>query len=305
MTTILISGGTGLVGRYLCKKLKEKGYKVAILSRVSRQDLETPTYNWNIARNEIDKKAIETADYIIHLAGANIGRKRWTKKRKQLIIESRVKTGQLLFNKIKENKNKLKAFISASATGYYGAITTDKIFSEIDASYNDFLSNTCQQWEKSAESFEALGIRTVKIRTGVVLTKHGGALAKMITPVRLGIGSAIGSGGQYFPWIHINDLCGIYIKAIEDTRMKGVYNAVAPDHKTNKDFTMTLARVLKKPFWFPNIPAVAMKLMFGKMSDMLLQGSRVSSNKIRSAGYNFIFPNLEGALDNLIIKQDK
>ena len=301
MTTILISGGTGLVGGHLCKKLKDKGYNVAILSRASRQDIiDIPTYFWNIDKNEIDKEAIEAADYIIHLAGVNIGEKRWTTKRKQIIIDSRVKSGQLLFYKIKETKSKLKAFITASAIGYYGTITTNKIFSETNPPSNDFLGETCRQWEQSADCFETLGIRTVKIRTGVVLTKKGGVLAKMITPVKLGIGSAIGNGKQYLPWIHIDDLCGIYIKAIEDAQMKGAYNAVAPDHKTNRDFIMTLARVLKKPFWFPNIPAIAMKLMFGKMSEMLLEGSRVSSEKISTTGFNFLFTNLEKALSDLM-----
>ncbi|NLN95601.1 MAG: TIGR01777 family protein [Bacteroidales bacterium] len=299
MATILISGGTGLVGKQLCKKLKDKGYSVAILSRARRQDTDIPTYTWDIDKREIEKEAIETADYIIHLAGANISDKRWTAKRRKLIVDSRVKSGQLIFEKLKENKNQLKAFISASAIGYYGTITTDKIFSETDPPSSDFLGETCRQWEQSADSFEKLGIRTVKIRTAVVLTKQGGALAKMIAPVKLGIASAIGSGRQYLPWIHIDDLCGIYIKAIENTQIKGAYNAVAPDHKTNRDFIETLAHALKKPFWFPNVPAIAMKLMFGEMAEMLLQGSRVSSDKIKTAGYSFLFPDLKSALDDL------
>lgn len=299
MATILISGGTGLIGKQLCKKLKDKGYSVAILSRARRQDTDIPTYTWDLDKREIEKEAIETADYIIHLAGANIGDKRWTAKRRKLIVDSRVKSGQLIFEKLKENKNQLKAFISASAIGYYGTITTDKIFSETDPPSSDFLGETCRQWEQSADSFEKLGIRTVKIRTAVVLTKQKGALAKMITPVKLGIASAIGSGRQYLPWIHIDDLCGIYIKAIENTQIKGAYNAVAPDHKTNRDFTETLAHALKKPFWFPNVPAIAMKLMFGEMAEMLLQGSRVSSDKIKTAGYSFLFPDLKSALDDL------
>lgn len=302
MATILISGGSGLIGRHLCKKLKEKGYNVAILSRTKQpnNNSDIQIYTWNLDKKEIEKKALETADYIIHLAGANIWDKRWTTKRKQLIIDSRVKTGQLIFDKIKENKHKLKAFISASAVGYYGAITSDKIFSETDPPADDFLGETCRQWEQSADRFEELGIRTVKIRTAPVLTKQGGALAKMITPVKMGIGSAIGNGKQYLPWIHINDLCGIYIKAIEDMQMNGAYNAVAPDHRVNEDFIRTLARVLKKPFWFPNIPAIAMKIIFGRMSEVVLKGSRVSSDKIRKAGYIFQFPDLENALTDLV-----
>jgi uncharacterized protein (TIGR01777 family) len=305
MATILITGGTGVIGKHLSEKFKEKGYSVAILSRVSRHDTDIRSYAWNIDKSEIEKLAIETADSIIHLAGANIGDKRWSNKRRQLIIDSRIKTGKLIFEKLKENKNKPKAFISASAIGFYGTITTNKIFSETDPPSSDFLGDTCRQWEQSADRFEELGIRTVKIRTGLVLTKQGGVLAKMILPINIGIGSAMGSGRQHMPWIHIDDLCGIYIKAVEDTEMNGAYNAVAPEHKTNKDFTKTLARVLKKPYWFPNIPALLLKLIFGKMSEILLKGSRVSSEKITSAGYRFKFTNLESALLDLLTKNTR
>ena len=171
MKTILISGGSGVVGRHLCEKLKDKGYDVCILSRTNRQGTEMSTYSWDAGKKTIEKEIFETADYIVHLAGANIGDKRWTAKRRQLIIDSRVKSGQLIFEKLNENKNKLKAFISASAVGYYGTIPTDKIFVETDPPSNDFLGNTCRQWEQSADSFEKLGIRTVKIRAGVVLSK--------------------------------------------------------------------------------------------------------------------------------------
>ena len=302
MATVLITGGTGLVGKHLCKRLKEKGYDVAILSRTRKQETAIPTYTWDLDKKEIQKEAIDTADYIIHLAGANIGDKRWTAKRKQIIIDSRVKTGQLIFSKIKEQNKDLKAFISASAIGYYGTITLDKIFTEADPPANDFLGDTCRQWEQMTDRFKDLGIRAVKIRTGVVLTGQGGALSKMTAPVKMGIGSAVGNGRQYLPWIHIDDLCDIYIKAIEDTQMKGAYNAVAPDQKTNKEFTQTIAHILKKPFWFPNVPAIAMKLMFGKISEILLRGSRISSNKIKKTGYNFLFPDLESALADLLKK---
>lgn len=211
----------------------------------------------------------------------------------------------MIFEKLKENTNQVKAFISASAIGYYGAISTEKVFSENDQPANDFLGETCRQWEQSADRFEELGIRVVKIRTGLVLAKHGGALAKMITPIKLGIGSAIGNGRQYLPWVHIEDLCDIYIKAIEDIQINGAYNAVAPDHKTNRDFAETLAHVLKKPLWFPNIPAILMKIIFGKMSVMLLKGSRVSSEKITNAGYKFKFPHIKEALVNLLVENTK
>jgi uncharacterized protein (TIGR01777 family) len=301
MTKVLITGGTGLVGRHLSKRLLEKGYEVAILSRSNKKGV-IPSYTWDLEKNEIEKEAIETADCIIHLAGANIADKRWTANRKQLIIDSRVNTGQLIFNKVKELNKNLSVFISSSAIGYYGAITSDKIFTETDPPANDFIGETCRQWELITDRFNDLGIRTVKIRTGVVLEKQGGALSKMMTAVKMGIGSALGKGNQYVPWIHIDDLCGIYIKAIEDTQMEGPYNAVAPNHITNKAFTQTLARVLKKPFWFPNVPAFTLKMMLGKMSEIILQGSRVSADKIKLAGYIFLYPKLEDALKQILKK---
>ena len=300
MTKVLITGGSGLVGRFLGKKLIEKGYHVSILSRNVLQSKNSNVYYWNPEKEEIDSDAIANTDYIIHLAGANIGEKRWTTKRKQVILDSRVKTAELLLKKINETKAKPKAFISASATGYYGAITSDNTFVETDIPANDFLGKTCLNWEESADKFAETGIRTVKIRTGLVLTKKGGALEKMLVPVKLGLGSPIGSGKQYMPWIHIDDLCNIYMKAIEDTKMEGVFNAVAPEHISNKEFVKTLADVLNKPFWFPNIPSFVLKIVFGEMSKIVLKGSKVSSEKIIKADYRFEFTNLKDAFDDLL-----
>ncbi len=305
MKTVLITGGTGLVGKYLSKKLIEKGYVVATLGRASKKQSDIPNYTWNIEKNELEDGALENVDYIIHLAGANIGEKRWTSKRKKEIVDSRIDSSQLIFQKITENKHQLKAFISASAIGYYGAITTDKIFVETDQPSHDFLGETCRLWEEAANSFESLGIRTVKIRTGVVLTYQGGALAKMITPVKVGLGASIGSGKQYMPWIHIDDLCEIYLKAIEENNMHGAFNAVAPEHKTNREFSETLTKVLKKKVWFPSIPAFILKIIFGKMSELILNGSRVSSNKLIKEGFQFKFPDLKSALEDLIFSNRK
>jgi hypothetical protein len=302
METIIVTGGTGLIGSHLCKKLKEKGYNVALLSRNSKSDNDIPVYSWDLDKNMIDPEAISTADYIIHLAGAGIGDKRWTKKRRELISESRIKTCELLFKKVQESGTKLKAFISASGIGYYGAETSDKIFTETDHPASDFIGEVCRQWEQSADRFKETGIRTVKIRTGIVLTRTGGALGRMSTAVKMGIGSALGNGRQYIPWIHIEDLCNIYMKAIGDTSITDVYNGVAPEHITNREFIRTLARVLNKPFLFPAVPSFAMKLLFGKMAGIILNGSRVSADKIISAGYHFEFPDLENALKNLFQK---
>ena len=300
MATVLITGGKGLIGNHLCKRLQEKGYEIALLSRTRSRDEPIPTYLWDIDKYEIEKEAIADADYIVHLAGTSIGGKRWTAKRKRQIVESRIKTGQLIFHETKNQQGNLKAFISSSAIGYYGSETSDRVFTETDPPGEDFLGRTCRDWEHAADRFNDLGIRSVKIRTGVVLTRRGGVLQKMLIPMKTGVGSAIGTGKQYMPWIHIDDLCDIYIKAIEDVQMDGAYNAVAPDHLTNKAFTQSLANTLSRTLWFPNIPGFVMKLLFGKMSVILLQGSRVSSKKIHAAGYRFLFPTLNGALKQLL-----
>jgi uncharacterized protein len=300
MSTVLITGGTGLIGEQLSKRLKDRGYEVTILSRTRSKEDQTLTYIWDINKFEIDKEAIATADFIIHLSGSSIGEKRWTTKRKQQIIDSRIKSGQLIFDEIRKQNKNLRAFISASAIGYYGTTTSNNIYCETDPPGDDFLGQTCREWEQVADGFKNIGIRTVKIRTGVVLTNRGGALSKLIIPIKTGFGSAIGNGKQYIPWIHIDDLCDIYIKAIEDSQMIGAYNSVAPEHVTNLGFTQTLATSLKKPLWFPNIPAFVMKSLFGEMSEILLQGSRVSSEKIQTSGFKFQFPSLEGALQQLM-----
>lgn len=299
MESVLITGGTGLIGKHLAKKLQLKGYKVALLSRTGIPSADISVYRWEPDNNKIDVKALSGADYIIHLAGEGIGDKRWTKKRRQLILDSRVKTCELLFNTLKETASEIKAFITASGIGYYGSVTSEKIFRESDLPGDDYLAEICMQWEKAAERFENYGIRTVKIRTGIVLAGNGGAIARMMIPVKAGIGSAIGTGRQYHPWIHIEDLCNIYIRAIEDNTLTGAYNAVAPDHKTNKEFIQALARLFNRPFFFPDIPAFVLKILYGEMSGILLNGSRISCEKIMASGYSFLFPDLEGAFGDL------
>jgi len=298
MAQVLISGGSGLVGKTLYEKLQTKGYDVAILSRTNKTRFKT--YLWDPQNNQIDPKAIASSDYIIHLAGANIAEKRWTASRKKLILDSRIQSAKLIFNEVKKQNKELKAFISASAVGYYGAVTSDKIFTEDQVASGDFLGQTCVKWESAAKQFETLNIKTTILRTGLVLNQKGGALSKMIIPIKLGLASALGSGDQYLPWIHIDDLCEIYIKAIEDVSMKGVFNAVAPDFQTNKSFTQTLAKVLNKPCWLPNTPSIFLKFILGEMSVLLLEGSRVSSDKILKKEFIFKFSKLEDALRDLL-----
>lgn len=303
METVLITGGTGLIGSYLSKKLMENGFNVALLSRKITTDSTIPVYMWNPDKNIIDPEAISAADYIIHLAGAGIGDKRWTAGRRELIIDSRIKTGELILNKVLESGKNLKAFISASGIGYYGTISSDKVFDETDPPANDFLGEVCRKWEEMADRFKESGIRTVKFRTGVVLAEKGGVLRRMTTVVKLGIGSPFGRGRQYIPWIHVDDLCNLYLKAVKDQSMMGAWNAVAPEHKTNSEFMRILAGVLEKPFLFPAVPSFVLKILFGKMSGIILKGSRVSAGKIISSGYDFEYPGLENALKNLFPKR--
>lgn len=281
------------MGTKLTKMLTDKKHEVVILSRNPKNKNE---FKWDISNNYIDSKAFENTEYIVHLAGAGIADKRWSKERKKVIIDSRVETANLLFNSIKENNIKLKGFISASGIGYYGAITSDKIFTESDKAGNDFISKVCILWETAAHQFESLQIPVTILRTGIVLSEKGGALQKMITPII----SPLGSGDQYIPWIHIKDLCEMYIKAIEDN-FTGVFNAVAPEHNTNKTFSKALAKSTKKLYIGIPVPSFILKLILGKMSKILIEGSRVSTKKTEKSGYSFRFETLNKALDNLFV----
>jgi uncharacterized protein (TIGR01777 family) len=291
MDTVLVTGGTGFIGKQLCNQLWFKGYNVIILSR--RKSKNPHSFYWNIKDNHIDKEAIINADYIIHLAGAGIADKRWTKKRKQLLFDSRVNSTNLLHNKVKELNPKLKGFIAASGIGYYGTETSEKIFSEDDESGKDFLSYICKFWEKSSLQFNTLKIRTVIFRTGVVFSKEGGALPKILKPIKFGFGAVLGNGNQYMPWIHIDDLCELYIQAIENTNFEGVYNAVAPELITNKELTYQIAKRLNKKIYLPPIPSILLKLFFGQMSTILLKGSRISCGKINIQKFKFLYQTLK------------
>ena len=302
MEKVLISGGTGLVGRYLGRKLLDNGFEVAVLSRQASIKAEPGihVYYWDIDKGEIDQEALDSCDYIIHLAGVNIGERRWTEKRKQQIIESRVRSAELLLHSVQKQDHDLKAFISASAIGYYGSVTSDRVFDENDVNAEDFLGQTCKQWEQSADRFKDLGIRVVKIRTGIVLFEKGGAVSRLFNLARLGLGSAIGNGKQYLPWIHYEDLCNIYLMAIRNSKMQGAFNAVAPEHISNKEFIRKISEVLRRPFWLPGIPSGVIGILFGERAAILLNGSRVSPERIKSTGYTFRFSTVKSALHDLI-----
>ena len=294
METILITGGTGLIGKQLSTLLREKNYNVTVLSRTNS---EVPnSYFWDIEKDFIEEKAITEADYIIHLAGAGIAEERWTKKRKKELVNSRVDSTKLLYKNVVKLNPKLKGFIAASGIGYYGAISSETIFTENDAPGKDFLATICKLWEKESIKFDSINIRTVILRTGIVLSKKGGAYEKISKPIKIGIGSSLGSGNQYVPWIHITDLCNMYIEAIENNDIHGIYNAVSPEHTTNTALTNSIAASLNKKIRLPNTPAFILKTLLGKMAVILLEGSRVSSEKILSIGFQFKFPTLKKAL---------
>ncbi len=302
MATVLISGGTGLIGNKLSKMLREKGYDVRILSR---QPSKNNYYiHWDIDRNFIQENALLNIDTIIHLAGEGIADKNWTEERKKEIIDSRLNSTRLLFDLLSKKNHQVHQFISASAIGYYSERGDELMFEDSNSS-NDFLGTTCALWEKEVDKISTLAIRTVKIRTGIVLSTQGGALKKMVIPFKLGFGSALGNGKQWMSWIHEDDLCNMYIYAIENKKLNGAYNAVAPNPVTNNEFSKTLASVLKSPYWFPRIPTFILKLLFGEMSVVVLGSTRVSSEKIINAGFIFRFENLKDSLLNLFQKKGK
>jgi len=298
-SSILITGGSGLIGKYLTSSLLSAGYNVSHLSRNNNHSSSVRVFLWDPEKRMIDVEAFEGIDFIIHLAGANIGEKRWTGKRKDEIIKSRVETARFLLEMIVDRGIRLKAFISASATGIYGAETSSKIFVENDPPAEDFLGSVCKDWEEAADLFSNSGIRTVKIRTAIVLEKTDSALSKLMMPAKFGFLVKTGSGRQYMPWIHITDLCNIYIKAIEDSNMCGAFNAVAPQHVMHGDFMNVLGKVMKRPVFALPVPGIVLRSLLGEMSDVILKGSRVSSEKIINAGFRFLFSTLEDALYNV------
>ena len=298
--SVLITGGSGLIGKYLTISLLAAGYSVSHLSRKNYHIEKVKVFHWEPEKRIIDPEAVKGVDFIIHLAGANIGEKRWSENRKKEILESRVTSAWLLHDTVVAGNVRLKAFISASASGIYGANTYARIFNENDPPAEDFLGSVCKLWEESADLFNTSAIRTVKIRTGIVLEKNDSALSKLMKPGKIGFLVQTGTGRQYMPWIHIRDLCKIYLKAIEDSDMAGAYNAVAPQHVTHFNFMHVLAKIMRVTLLPVPVPGFVLKVVLGEMSDVILYGSRVSSEKLINAGYNFRFKTIEAALDNVI-----
>jgi uncharacterized protein (TIGR01777 family) len=307
MATVLITGGTGLVGKRLTEMLVSKGYEVIIVTRqiplTAQKNIQYAL--WNVEAGQIDSDAINKSDYIIHLAGAGVADKRWTNKRKKEIVDSRIKSCELLVKALRTNENKIKAVISASAIGWYGPDPSlhENGFDENDIANTDFLGETCKEWESSIQPTTLLGKRLVILRTGIVLSKYGGALKEFLTPLKFGVAAILGNGKQKISWIDIDDLCSMYINAIENNNWHGSYNAVAPSPVSNKQLTLALAKKLRGKFFIPiYIPGFVLNFILGEMSIEVLKSCTVSSKKIQNAGYNFLYPTIESSLDHLLKK---
>lgn len=312
MPTVLISGGTGLIGRALTDKLLQRGYEVIILTRNPDQkkanqfSAAIKFAKWDVQNGTIDETVFENTDHIIHLAGAGIADKRWTTTRKKEIAESRVKGSQLIVEVLKNYPNKIKTVVSASAIGWYGG-TSSKLpnekgglnnpFDENDLPTDDFLGSTCKQWEESINPVKSLGKRLVILRIGIVLSKDGGALKEFLNPLKFGIAAILGSGKQIVSWIDIEDLTNMYISAIENGNWDGVYNAVAPQPVTNKELVLQLAKSRKKFFIPFRVPAFVLKILFGELSIEVLKSAAVSSAKVQAAGFRYRYPTIGEALN--------
>jgi uncharacterized protein (TIGR01777 family) len=302
METVLVTGGTGVVGAALCSALLTKGYKVVVLTRGRQKEVENrhiAFIKWDPDRNMIDEETVRDADHIIHLAGAGIAEKRWTAKRKREILESRTQSASLLINTLKKAPNKVKTVISASAIGWYGPDTTNSSthgFNETLECYPDFIGKTCGKWEQSIYPAKELGKRVVIMRTGIVLSKQDGAIKEFLKTIRYGIAAIIGNGKQIISWIHIDDLVNLYIDAIENKNMQGIYNAVSDEPVSNKKLVTQLAKS-RTSFYIPlHIPAFFMKWMFGELSSELLKSCTVNNHKLRNTGFTFWYPRLDDAI---------
>jgi uncharacterized protein (TIGR01777 family) len=304
MPTVLVTGGTGMIGTALTKALVAKGYEVIILTRDKKPAapyVQNISYaEWSVSEQKIDEAAIRSADYIVHLAGANVAEKRWTSKRKKEIIDSRVRSGQLIVDALKRIPNHVKAVISSAAIGYYGPdkeIPSLRPFIETDPPANDFLGTVVQEWEQAIQT-AGKEKRLVIFRTGIVLSNEAGAYAEFKKSFRFKIATILGNGSQVMSWIHIDDLVRLYIEAIENENWKGTYNAVAPKPVSNKQMLEAIGSIHGKHLAI-HIPSFALKLVLGEMSIEVLKSTTVSSQKLQQQGFKFLYPDISAAVADL------
>ncbi|SFH35329.1 TIGR01777 family oxidoreductase [Pedobacter insulae] len=296
---ILITGATGLVGKQLVTFLQMRGHEVSILSTRQITIPGVKVFTWDVEKQTIAAGALNGIDTIIHLAGEGIAGKKWTAERKRQIIDSRVNSAKLLYDTIKATDAQVKTFVSASAVGYYGD-RGEEILAEDSEPGKGFLADCCVQWEGAADEGLALGIRVVKIRIGLILSKDGGALAAMAKPIKWFVGAPLGSGKQWMPWIHLDDIVRLFTKAVESKAMVGAYNAAAPFPVTNKLLTKRIAWHLNRPVWPVHVPKAALKLMLGEMSILPLMSSNTVVQKVLDTGYLFKYVDLDEALKDAL-----
>lgn len=302
--TVVITGATGLIGKKISQTLLERGDKVVALTRNASKASGLLSANTEIA--EWDFKSVtpqlihilSNCDSVIHLAGENLFSKRWNDEHKKRAYSSRVNSTKHLVDAVMKSDTPPSIFISASAVGYYGLETPSPV-DEYSPCGDDFLARLTKDWEAAATPLEKLNIRMVKIRTGIVLEKKEGALAKMLLPFKLFIGGPLGSGRQPFPWIHVNDICGLFIYALDNNTMNGIYNGAAPENLSMKEFCTILGRIMKRPS-FMNVPAFALKILYGEGADMLLNGTAVLPNRTLESGFRFRFSRAKDALKDLL-----
>lgn len=272
--------------------------------QLSRSAKTGNSYVWDVSKGILDPEALRKKEAVIHLAGAGVGDERWTAARKIEILKSRTESTRLLFEQLKKGNHNVRHFISASAIGYYGFENEHEWYTEDSPSGNDFLARVTRAWEEEVDKISSLGIRVVKLRIGIALSAEGGALKEIANPVKYFVGAPLGTGRQPVSWIHIDDVCGIFIKALEDHKMSGAYNVVAPNPIDNKTLTKAIGKALGKPLILPPIPAFALKLIIGEMAEIVVTGNKVSCQKIIDAGYQFKFTNVQSAVDNLLKRTD-
>lgn len=299
MKKVLITGASGLLGKRLSELLNDKGYEVHTVGRETMYKPGSRSFYWNIDTEEIQQGALEGVTAIIHLAGAGIAEARWTNDRKQEIIDSRVKSANLLFKVLKQNKQQVKTFISASAVGFYGDCGNE-ILSEEHKPGKDFLSQVCQRWENAAIHFTKLGIREVRCRIGVVLAKGGGALPELTKTMPLGVAGYFTKSPLYYPWIHIDDVCGILIHALENEGMRGAYNTTAPAPVLMEKLMEEIVRAKESKALVVPVPSLTVQLALGEMSSVVLSSQRCSAAKILGAGYQFKYPEVGEALKAVV-----
>jgi len=294
--TILIAGGAGLIGTRLSELLTEQGHSVRLLSRTPKT---TGHFFWDPAAGEIDSAALQGVDYVINLAGAGIADKRWTNARKEELVQSRVQSAALLSREFKRMAERPRAYISASAIGYYGNTWETLVREDSPTADKSFMVDCCQQWEKAADQMTPLGIRTVKFRIGVVMAKEGGALAEIVNPLRFGLGAYFGDGQAWWSWIHREDVCRAFAWAIENQQAEGVFNLVAPSPVRGKVLVKAIAKAMRQPAIMVPAPSFVLRLIFGEMSAVILNSNRVSADKLISAGFVFKWPEVNAALSDI------